>query len=234
PSENPNPVIRVDFEGKIIFTNEACKNKLNDWKCEKGSFIPNPIYDLVKNKLKDEALTIDIISGKNIYEFFIIPINEEGYINLYGRDITARKSAENKLKKSYTKLQKTLNGTINALASIVETNDPYTSGHQKRVAFLAIAISEELGLNEAKIEAIGTAALIHDIGKINVPASILSKPGELTEIEFEMIKAHPKIGYDIIKEIEFPSSVEDIVLQHHERLDGSGYPNGLKGDDIIL
>jgi len=149
-------------------------------------------------------------------------------------DITARKLAEDKLRKSYTKLQKTLNGTINALASIVETNDPYTSGHQKRVAFLAIAISEELGLDKNKIEAIGTAACIHDIGKINIPASILSRPGKLSDIEFEMIKAHSKIGYDIIKEIEFPSSVEEIVLQHHERLDGSGYPDGLKNKDIIL
>ncbi len=234
PTENPNPVIRINFEGKIIFVNEACKKKLKDWKCKIGNFIPNPIYDLVKNKLKDEALKIDIISGKKIFEFFVTPIKGEGYINLYGRSITARMNAEDKLRKSYTKLQSTLNGTINALASIVETNDPYTSGHQKRVAFLAIAISEELGLDQTKIEAIGTAALIHDIGKINVPASILSKPGKLSDIEFEMIKRHPKIGYSIIKDIEFPSSIEDIVLQHHERLNGSGYPNGLKNKDIIL
>ncbi len=233
PSENPNPVIRVDFEGKIIFTNEACKNKLKDWKCKKGSSIPDPIYDLVKNKLKNKPLTIDIISGKSIYEFFITPVKEEGYINLYGRDITARKLAEDKLRKSYSKLQKTLNGTINALAFIIETNDPYTSGHQKRVAFLAIAISEELGLDENQIEAVGTAALIHDIGKINIPASILSKPGKLSDIEFEMIKAHPRIGYDIIKKIKFPYSIEKIILQHHERLNGSGYPNGLKNNDII-
>ncbi len=234
PSENPSPVVRINFEGKIIFTNEACKNKLKNWNYKKGSFIPDPIYDLVKNKLKDKPLVIDVISGKNIYEFFITPVREEGYINLYGRDVTARMLAEDKLRKSYTKLQKTLNGTINALATIVETNDPYTSGHQKRVAFLAIAISEELGLDKNKIEAIGTAACIHDIGKINIPASILSRPGKLSDIEFEMIKAHSKIGYDIIKEIEFPSSVEKIVLQHHERLDGSGYPDGLKNKDIIL
>jgi len=149
-------------------------------------------------------------------------------------DITARKLAEDKLRKSYTKLQKTLNGTINALASIVETNDPYTSGHQKRVAFLAIAISEELGLDENIIESVGTAAIIHDIGKINVPASILSKPGKLSDIEFSMIKTHSRTGYDIAKNIEFVLPIDKILLQHHERLDGSGYPDGIKGKDILL
>ena len=144
PSENPNPVIRINLEGKILYTNEACKSKLKDLEYKKGNFIPDPIYSLVKNNLKDETQAIDIISEKHIYEFYIVPMKKEGYINLYGRDITARKSAEDELKESYAKLQKTLNSTINSLASIVEIRDPYTSGHQKKVAFLTIAISEEL------------------------------------------------------------------------------------------
>ena len=158
------------------------------------------------------------------------PVYYEGIV----RDITERKIAEKKLKESYQKLQKTLSDIVNTLASIVEFRDPYTSGHQKRVASLAIAISEELGLDKDRIEAVGVAALIHDIGKINIPASILARPGKLSEIEFDMIKTHSQVGYDIIKRIEFPWPLADIVLQHHERNDGSGYPKGLKDKDIIL
>ncbi len=156
------------------------------------------------------------------------PVYYEGIV----RDITRRKIAEKKLKESYKKLHKTLNDTINVLASIVEARDPYTSGHQKRVASLATAISEELGLGRDKIEAMGTAALIHDIGKINIPASILARPGKISKIEFDMIKTHSQVGYDMIKRIEFPWPIADIILQHHERIDGSGYPKGLKGKDI--
>lgn len=150
------------------------------------------------------------------------------------RDITDIKKSEEELKKSYINLQKTLNDVIDTLASIVETKDPYTSGHQKRVAALAVSISKELGLEKDKIKAIGTAAMIHDIGKINIPASILARPGKISPIEFDMIKTHPQVGYEMIKRIEFPWPIADIILQHHERLDGSGYPNGLKGKDIVL
>jgi len=147
-------------------------------------------------------------------------------------DITDIKKAEEEIKVSRRKLKKTLDDVINTLASIVETRDPYTSGHQKRVASLATAIAEELGLSRDRVEAMGTAALIHDIGKINVPASILARPGKVSEIEFDMIKTHSQVGYDIIKRIEFPWPIADIILQHHERIDGSGYPKGLKGKDI--
>jgi HD-GYP domain-containing protein (c-di-GMP phosphodiesterase class II) len=120
------------------------------------------------------------------------------------RDITRQKIAEKKLKESYKKLHKALNDIINTLASIVEVRDPYTSSHQKRVASLAIAISEELGLDKDRIEAIGVATLIHDIGKINIPASILARPGKLSEIEYDMIKTHPQLGYDMISRVELP------------------------------
>jgi PAS domain S-box-containing protein/putative nucleotidyltransferase with HDIG domain len=149
-------------------------------------------------------------------------------------DITQRKKAEVKLLKSEETLKKTLNGAISTLAAIVETKDPYTYGHQQRVCKLATAIAEDLGLDEKKVEAIRIASLIHDIGKVNIPASILSKPGKLTDIEFDMIKTHPQLSYNMLKRIEFPLPIVDIILQHHEKLDGSGYPRGLKGKDIMI
>jgi PAS domain S-box-containing protein/putative nucleotidyltransferase with HDIG domain len=149
-------------------------------------------------------------------------------------DITERKRAEYKIEESYKRLQKTLNDTINTLASIIENRDPYTSGHQKKVAYLAINISEELGLSDEETEALGTAAMVHDIGKITIPASILSKPGKVSDVEYKLIKTHSRTGYEIIKNIEFPYPIEKIILQHHERLDGSGYPLGLKDKDIMF
>ncbi len=149
------------------------------------------------------------------------------------RDITKRKKAENELIKSYHKTERALRGTIETLATIVETRDPYTSGHQKRVAQLATSISEEIGLTKEKIEATNISALLHDIGKMNIPASILAKPGKISDIEYTMIKTHPQQGYSILKNVEFSWSVADIILQHHEKEDGSGYPNGLKGKDIL-
>jgi len=149
-------------------------------------------------------------------------------------DITERKRAEYKIEESYKRLQKTLNDTINTLASIIENRDPYTSGHQKKVAYLAINISEELGLSNEETEALGTAAMVHDIGKITIPTSILSKPGKVSNVEYKLIKTHSRTGYEIIKNIEFPYPIEEIILQHHERLDGSGYPLGLKDKDIML
>jgi len=151
-----------------------------------------------------------------------------------GEDITIRKLDGKKLEDSYKKLKNTLDSSINTLASIVELRDPYTSGHQKKVSTIAFAISKEMGLSIDSVEAVKTAALIHDIGKISIPASILSKPGKISTIELEMIKEHPKIGYDLIKGIEFPYAIAEIVLQHHERLDGSGYPDGLKDDRISI
>jgi putative nucleotidyltransferase with HDIG domain len=127
-----------------------------------------------------------------------------------------------------------MEGTINTIAKIVETRDPYTAGHQQNVSKLATSIAQEMKLPQDKIEGIRIASLVHDIGKISLPAEILSKPSKLTEIEYSLIKDHPQIGYDILKPIEFPWPVAQIILQHHERMDGSGYPRGLKTDEILL
>jgi putative nucleotidyltransferase with HDIG domain len=116
----------------------------------------------------------------------------------------------------------------------VETRDPYTSGHQKRVSNLARVIAQEMGLSKDITDSIRMAGIIHDIGKISVPAEILSKPTKLSNMEFGLIKVHPQTGYDILKEVELPYPIAKTVLQHHERLDGSGYPQGLKGENIIL
>ncbi len=141
---------------------------------------------------------------------------------------------EKERKQTFAKLQKSLEGTINALASAMGKRDPYTAGHQQRVAKLARVIAEEMGLSKDETRGIRVAGRIHDIGKISVPAEILVKPGRLTDIEFSIVKTHSQVGYDILKDIEFPWPVAEIVLQHHERMDGSGYPQGLSGEKIIL
>jgi HD-GYP domain-containing protein (c-di-GMP phosphodiesterase class II) len=142
-------------------------------------------------------------------------------------DITNRKQAVEKIRKA-------LEETIHAITVTVETRDPYTAGHQRRVADLARAIATEMNLSVDQIDGIRMTAAIHDLGKISVPAEILSKPTKLTNLEFSLIKIHSQSGYDILKDIEFPWPVADVVLQHHERMNGSGYPNGLTGDNILL
>ena len=150
------------------------------------------------------------------------------------RDVTGRVRAEEELRRSYVQLRRALGGTVNTLVSVIEMKDPYTAGHQWRVTQLACAIAKEMGLPEEQIEGLRMAGLIHDLGKISIPAEILSKPGRLSDIEWGMIKAHPKVSYDILKEIDFPWPVAEIVLQHHERLDGSGYPQGLSGKGMLM
>jgi len=150
------------------------------------------------------------------------------------RDITEKIQTEENLRQSYIKIQETLNATIKVISNIIESKDPYTAGHQVRVARLCTAIAEGLGFDKKSINAINITGLIHDIGKIGVPASILSKPSHLSNIEFEMVKTHSEIGYNIIKEIDFGYPIAEIIYQHHERLNGSGYPRGLNDSDIMF
>ena len=150
------------------------------------------------------------------------------------RDITERKQAEEERKQSFERLRKVLGATVQSISMTVEMKDPYTAGHQQRVSDLARAIATEMGLSADRRDFIRTASSIHDIGKISIPSEILSKPTKLTDLEFSLIKTHSQSGYDILKDIDFPWPVADVVLQHHERMNGSGYPQGLKGDDILL
>ena len=149
-------------------------------------------------------------------------------------EVENRKQIQLELEQSFANLKKVTDATIQAIALTVEKRDPYTSGHQRRVAKLTRAIAEAIGLSEDQIEGTHVAASIHDIGKISLPAEILSKPIQLSEIEISLIQAHAQAGYDILKGLNFPWPIADIIIQHHERMDGSGYPRGLSGDRISI
>ena len=150
------------------------------------------------------------------------------------RDITGRKQAEKQLQDTLESLRRAVSATIQVLISAVESRDPYTAGHQIRSANLARCIATEMGLSREKIEGIRMAGSIHDIGKLSIPAEILSKPTKLTEIEFSLIKEHAQQGHEMLKDVESPWPLAEIVYQHHERMNGSGYPRKLKGDDILM
>ncbi|PIW50702.1 MAG: hypothetical protein COW18_03230 [Zetaproteobacteria bacterium CG12_big_fil_rev_8_21_14_0_65_54_13] len=160
--------------------------------------------------------------------------NGTTYQSLIIRDVSERKQADETTKRFNRKLMQSLEGTIASVARMVEARDPYTAGHQQRVGKLAKAIATRMGLSREQVRGIELGAEIHDIGKIQLPAEILSKPGKLSELEYALVQGHAQMGYDILKDIEFPWPVADIARQHHERLDGSGYPQGLKGDAICL
>ena len=150
------------------------------------------------------------------------------------RDITNRKLIEEEIKLSYKKSQRTLEGVIHILASTVEMVDFYTASHQRRVANLACTIAKKMGLPREQIDGVRMAATVHDFGKISVPSEILNKPTRLKKEEYAIIKDHVKNAYDILKQIEFTLPIAQIVFQHHERMNGSGYPRGLKGDEILI
>ena len=165
------------------------------------------------------------------------PVREDGnIIAMEGvmRDITERNRAEEEAKHNMDKLVNAMENTISAIAMIIEMRDPYTAGHQRRVTQLACAIAKEIGLSGDQITGLRLAGLIHDIGKVRVPAEILTNPDGLSEAEFTMIKMHPVLGYEILKTMDLPWPIAHIVHQHHERMDGSGYPSGLSAKDIIL
>ncbi len=159
--------------------------------------------------------------------------NLDGVIEI-ATDITQQKQTREELTHTTELLRHTLEGTIQAMSVAVETRDPYTAGHQKRVADLAYAIALEMGLSHKQINGIRMAAAIHDIGKICVPAEILTRPTSLSAIEFDLVKVHSRAGYEILKDIEFPWPIARMILEHHEKIDGSGYPNGLSGDNILI
>jgi len=156
-------------------------------------------------------------------------------LGLYSIEIREKMNKQtHDLRQSYQRTKRAMDATIETISKIVEAKDPYTTGHQQRVSQLAVAIAKELNFSKDKVEGIRIASLIHDIGKIGLPTEILSKPIKLSDVEFNLIKEHPQIGYNILKSIDFSYPVAQITLQHHEKLNGSGYPQGLKGDKILL
>jgi putative nucleotidyltransferase with HDIG domain len=144
------------------------------------------------------------------------------------------KQANQDLENSLVKMSRLLLQAVTSLGAALDVRDPYTAGHQKGVARLAVAIATEMGCTQDQIESIAMASNLHDIGKMSIPSEILSKPSKLTALEFEMIKTHCEAGYEIIRNIEFPWPVAQIILQHHERMNGSGYPHGLNRDNLML
>ena len=251
--DNPEAIVYIDEKGNILDINlrfselfgyslkEIKGKNINSGiihpseKIEEGEDIDNKAsskgyvnFETIRKK-KDGTLFPVSLSGSPV----IVDGKSRGIIGMFV-DITERKNTEEQLKESFKKLQKTMEDSIEAISLVTEARDAYTAGHQRKVSKLAVALAEEMGFPKDRVEGIKIAALIHDVGKINLPAEILSKPGKLSEIEFNLIKNHSQIGYDILKKIDFLWPVADIVLQHHEKVNGSGYPRGLKGGGILL
>ncbi|MDZ4165780.1 MAG: response regulator [Smithellaceae bacterium] len=251
-------VIASDKEGRITFLNQMAE-KLTGWKQEDafgknltevlqikdeelGSLEKHLIEKVITRGLIINLLEDRLLVAKGGAEIPIddnvAPIRDDagetaGTVLVF-RDITERKRMEEELQQGSDRLRKALAATVQSIASVVETRDPYTAGHQRHVADLARAIATELGLATEQIDGIRMAGTIHDIGKISIPAEILSKPTKLSGIEFSLIKVHSQSGHDILKDIDFPWPIARIVLEHHERMDGSGYPQGLTGDGLLI
>ena len=244
-------VVVINEKGNVVNVNETTRRLLGYSKEESlelsiKDLHPGKEIGKVKDAIKRVLKTGIDYMGETVFitkDNKNIPVEagsvsfiagDKTYILASFRDITEHKRAKRELLETNIRLKKSIEGTVNALASTIEKRDPYTAGHQQRVAKLASAIAKELKLSDTRIEGIRIAGLLHDIGKISIPAEILNKPGRLTEIEFDFIKNHPQIAFDVLKDIEFPWPVASIVLQHHEKMNGSGYPKGLNGEKILL
>lgn len=221
---------------------EICNGKFNFWNSihpDDRRFVKEQKEVRDRGEERSSSFQFRIIArtgGVRVVDANTIDLGETEQMKEIGilRDITDRIDAEKEKRQGLERLRRALEATINALTAAVEMRDPYTAGHQRRVTDLACSIAKEMGFPQERIEAIQMAGIIHDIGKILVPSEILSKPGKLSDAAFNIIKTHPQAGYDILKSIEFPFPVARIVLQHHERMDGSGYPAGLSGEKILL
>jgi PAS domain S-box-containing protein/putative nucleotidyltransferase with HDIG domain len=246
----------IDRNGKVSLINNRGCEVLGYAKEEilGKNWIDNFVPERLQNKMND--ILAKLRSKKTIsYEHFESPIltinGEEKIISWYntalkgergefqgilssGEDVTTKSKVERELQENYQKLQQIMEDTVYTMAKVVEKKDPYSAGHQKRVSQLATAIAKEMKLPKDKIEGLKVASLVHDIGKIGMPIEILSKPSGLTELGHNLMTEHPMTGYNILKEIDFPWPVAEIVLQHHEKVNGSGYPNGLKGNEILI
>ncbi|MFC2157605.1 HD domain-containing phosphohydrolase, partial [Acidobacteriota bacterium] len=248
-------VIASDTTGKTTFMNPMAE-ELTGWKHEEALGCPlSQVFDIRDEETGEKIHPALETSGekpptKEMHEgmvrsktgeeipveFRVAPIQEDlssaaGMVLAF-TDITWRKKAESELRISLENQKSAMEGIVQAMGHTIEQRDPYTAGHQRRVTELAVAIGRKIGMKEENIAGLQMASELHDIGKIYVPAEILSKPGKISEVEYSIIKTHPKVGFDILKSIKFPWPIHEFVLQHHERLDGSGYPQGLKGEQI--
>ncbi len=240
-------VALMDQEGTILQCNQAMADLVGKpfpeiigrrcWEAVHGTDGPIndcPMIRMRQSRQREESV---LPMGESWFKVAVDPsLDEAGNLTGAGHliaDITQLKRTEAEVQHSLEKLTKALNGTVLAVANTVEMRDPYTAGHQRRVAQLACAIAQEMGFSPERVEGMRVLGCLHDIGKIAIPAEILSKPGRISPMEFTLIKDHPRVGYEIIKDIDFPFPLAEGILQHHERLDGSGYPQGISGPDII-
>lgn len=241
-------IFRSTPEGKIILANEAMAKMFGyDSPAEIMADITDAALQLYAYP-EDRAKMKAIMEEQNVVRNYEIQFHRKDggafwasatmkairngkdrilYFEGILEDITERKQ-------NIARLRKTLGGAVQAIASLVETRDPYTAGHQRRVADLARAIATEMGLSGDQIDGIRIAGTIHDLGKISVPSEILTIPRKLTALEYSLIKNHPQSGYEILKDIEFPWPIARMIVEHHERINGSGYPNGLPGEDLLI
>jgi len=244
----------LDLKGNIVFFNESMISKTGysseelmgmNYRqyisSETSEQVLKVFGEIYRTGKPHRNFTYEVImkgGQKRHYESWANPLFDENnrVIGFRGmaHDITDRKEAEKQLQKTLETLRRAVGTTVQVMVSAVEIRDPYTAGHQLRVADLASSIAIEMGLPSEKIESIRMTGSIHDIGKLSVPAEILVKPGRLTEIEYSLIKEHPQRGYEMLKDVESSWPLAQIVHQHHERMDGSGYPQGLKGDEILM
>jgi PAS domain S-box-containing protein/putative nucleotidyltransferase with HDIG domain len=246
-----NAIALADLHGKLTYVNPSF---LNLWGYKNNSEILGKYGSELWQNSPDINKTRKSLLSKGIWKgemsarrqdgsIFIAQVSAQIIKGPDGKplcamasfiDITKRKKAEEDALSSHQQMTKNMEDTVQAMAMTVEYKDRYTASHQRRVAQLARAIADEIGIDENKKVGLYLAGLVHDIGKLRVPAEILSNPGKLTEAEFSMIKLHPQTGFDILKEVQFQWPLAQIVQQHHERINGSGYPLGLKEDDIYL
>ncbi len=231
--ENPDGIVIFDPEKNVRFINPAAE-KIFQRKAEAviGTSLGYPLVEGGRTDLDIVRPGGDLM----VVEMRVTKTRWEGENALLAslRDISEHSNTKERLRENLEVLENTMTRTVEAMARTLETRDPYTAGHQYRVALLSRAIGEEMGLTEGKILGIYMAALVHDIGKISVPAEFLTKPGRLSKAEMEMIRCHPEDGYEILKDIPFPWPIARFVAQHQERMDGSGYPFGISGEDITL
>ena len=249
---SPLAIFAVNKEGYVLVWNQAAEC-LFCWEEQEVLGQTNPIIPEGQEeefqRLRDCALAGKIYTDMDVcvrrkdgspvdISISTAPLRDESDaivgVMAVVKNISERKQMVKALQDNLQKSQRFFNQTIEALASAVEQRDPYTAGHQRRVARLASAIAVEMGLKKERINGIRTASAIHDIGKISIPAEILTKPGTISGIERQLLKTHAQAGYEILKGIEFPWPVAKMVQQHHEHIDGSGYPLGLKKDEILL
>ncbi len=236
-------------KGKIIYANDSLGEIFG---CKKENIIGKDLFEfvyeedseLVRKKLKEAERKKGISfvfrgAKKNrkviSLRIFLYLIHEEAP-KIVGTimDITEEVKAREKIRRTHEQLNRIYEATINAFGKTIEARDPYTAGHQLRVAEISCLLGKEMGLSEKKLKILRISAAVHDIGKIAVPSEILTKPGKLTDAEFELVKRHPVVGYQILKTIPFNAPVAKIVLQHHEKMDGSGYPQRLKDGQILM